>query len=86
MDTVQQPPSKTLKDWRASAGVGQEDLADRAGVSRATGSALERDAYPPQPESAGKLCAALSKLLKTKVNTWDVWPQHFKSPDQLKSD
>lgn len=84
MDSVQS--TKGLRDWRASCGVDQETLGSLAKVSRATISALERDQYPPQPETAGAICKALGKLLKTTVNTWEVWPQHFQSPEQLKGD
>lgn len=53
----------TIKQLRKQAGLRQEDLADRLGVSRQTIIAIENNKYNPTLELAMKL----ARLLKSTV-------------------
>jgi transcriptional regulator with XRE-family HTH domain len=48
-----------LRELRDHASLSQEELAERAGVSRATIADLERGKRSPQPKTRRKLAAAL---------------------------
>ena len=50
-----------IKTLRKSAGLRQEDLAERLGVSRQTIIAIENDKYNPTLELAMKLAKQLGK-------------------------
>jgi DNA-binding XRE family transcriptional regulator len=73
-----------LRDWRASAGLTQGELARKARVSRASVSHIELERYAPTAGFAGKVCRALSEALGFPVRTWDVFPAVFTPLRELK--
>ncbi len=50
-----------LKDLRFRAGLTQQELADRAGVTQTTVARIERDAVQPEVTTIRKLAQALGK-------------------------
>jgi transcriptional regulator with XRE-family HTH domain len=50
-----------LKDLRFRAGLTQQELADRAGVTQTTVARIERDAVQPEVTTIRKLARALGK-------------------------
>jgi transcriptional regulator with XRE-family HTH domain len=50
---------KNLKDARYRAGLTQQELADKAGVTQTTVARIERDAVEPVVTTVRKLAAAL---------------------------
>ena len=73
----------SLKDWRYTAGLTQRQLALKARVSRATICHLEAQRRPPSPLVACRLATALSSELGVKVETWNLFPRLFHSPQEL---
>lgn len=53
-----------IKQLRKAAGLRQEDLANKVGVSRQTIIAVENDKYDPTLELAMKLAIALDKKVE----------------------
>jgi DNA-binding XRE family transcriptional regulator len=66
-----------LRQWRVSAGLTQQELANITLLSRASISNVEKGLYPPSAGLAGKICRGFSKVLGRQVYTWDVWPGDF---------
>jgi transcriptional regulator with XRE-family HTH domain len=58
-DQQYEPPSLHLCAWRSYRALTQQELADRAGVSRRTVAAIEAGAVRPHPASIRALAAAL---------------------------
>lgn len=54
----------TIKQLRKEAGLRQEDLAEKVGVSRQTIIAIENDKYNPTLELAMKLAKVLGKTVE----------------------
>ena len=69
-----------LRDWRRAAGVTQQELAREACVSRGLVSQGETGRIQPSAAFAGRVARALSKLLNSSVNTWDIFPEQFRKP------
>jgi DNA-binding XRE family transcriptional regulator len=71
-----------LQEYRVAAGLNQRQLAKLAVVARASISHIENCLYAPSPRFAGKICSALSEVLDRRLDTWDVFPEHFSDPDE----
>ena len=52
-----------MKDARAKAGLSQQELADKLGVSRQTINAIEKGDYNPTIKLCLAICKALDKTL-----------------------
>lgn len=63
MDTLQQRFGNIIRARRAQAGLGQEALADKAGLHRTHISLLERGKRMPTLEVVRKLAAALGTTM-----------------------
>lgn len=57
-------PIVEVADLRAWAGLSQQELADRAGVVRATYALVERAELPLRPEVAQELARALGRRVR----------------------
>lgn len=66
-----------LKEIRKSAGLTQQQLANKAKLARAAISHVETGRYPPTTKFAGKICRCLGNELQMKVQVWDVFPDNF---------
>jgi putative transcriptional regulator len=53
-----------VREWRTAAGLRQEDLADRVGVSRQTIISVESGRYNPSLELAWRLSKALGVAIE----------------------
>ncbi len=62
--TTIDPRSAELADLRAWAGLSQQELADQAGVVRATYALVERAELPLRPEVAQELARALGRRVR----------------------
>ncbi len=67
-----------IKELRCAAGMTQQELARKACVSRSAISDLECGKYLPSPRLAGRVSRAISSALGVSLNTWDIFPEHFK--------
>lgn len=68
----------TLKDWRRSLGLTQQQLARLACVSRASISHVETGRLAPTPRLARRLCRALSARLGRELTRWELFPKVFR--------
>jgi transcriptional regulator with XRE-family HTH domain len=67
VDTLQQRFGSVIRRRRAEVGLGQEALADRAGLHRTHVSLLERGKRMPSLEVVRKLAAALGTTMASLV-------------------
>lgn len=66
-----------LQEFRESAGLTQQELANSARVARASVSHVESGRCKASIKFAGKVCGALSLALGQRVCTWHLWPEMF---------
>lgn len=85
MSSNKTPVTNRLQELRESAGLSQEQLGTKSGVSRATISSLETGRMQPSGETAGKIVKVLNRALGTKpaLKNWDVFPNSFKDPQTI---
>ncbi len=69
-----------LKEFRLAAGLSQQDLAVRAGLSLSAIAGIENGRVPtPRLDTCRAIAAALSAALCRTITTDDIWPT---TPDE----
>ncbi len=81
MDTLQQRFGSIIRNRRTKIGLGQEALADKAGLHRTHVSLLERGKRMPTLEVVRKLAAALETSMASLMTELEA-PKDADAPDR----